>query len=389
MTTIDCPRGWEVDAHREGRLGPMDAQSFDRHCRTCAACTGSLARDDRLRALGKALPVAEPGQLTLKRLRARVLRDVTGGALSVSVAWRPLAMAGLTIALVVMVLSAVRLTSTRPAAGQGGGPVNLPTAPLAGSVIPGVGAVWRQSREGGMERVELEAGSVQVHVRAQTPGERFLVELPDGEIEVRGTTFEVTAVDGSTRHIGVNEGTVVLRLRGSGDLSLGPGAQWSPERARPPISRESKAAPDSEPAAAPSRRVSREVREEDTGASVYSDAIRSFRDGRYDRAAAGFHAFALGHPQAPTAEDASFLEAVSLAQAGRPDAAALAAERHLEGFPRSFRRKEASILVARAASRRGDCDQAFKVLAAWTGTSSDAEIQSALRACRDGGPARP
>ena len=135
--------------------------------------------------------------------------------------------------------------------------MNLPPAPLAGSVIPGVGAVWRQSREGGVERVELEAGSVQVHVRAQTPGERFLVELPDGEIEVRGTTFEVTALDGSTRHIGVNEGTVVLRLRGSGNLSLGPGAHWAAQTARPTISRESKAVEGSGSAAAPSRRPSR------------------------------------------------------------------------------------------------------------------------------------
>jgi TolA-binding protein len=388
MTAIHCPRCWEVDTHREGRLGPMDAQSFERHCRTCAACTEALARDDHLRALGKELPIAEPGQLTLKRLRARVLRDATGGAVSASVAWRHFALGSMIALVMIVVLSAVRFTSRKPAAAQAGGPV-LPPAPLAGSVIPGVGAVWRQSREGGVERVELETGSVQVQVRAQTQGERFLVELPDGEIEVRGTTFEVTALDGSTRHIGVNEGTVVLRLRGSGDLSLGPGAQWAAQTARPPISRESTAVEGTGPAAAPSRRPSREAHEEDTGASVYSDAIQSFRDGRYDRAAAGFHAFALGHPQAPAAEDASFLEAVSLAQAGRTDAAALAAERHLEGFPRSFRRKEASILVARAASRRGDCDQALKVLAAWTGTSTDAEVQTALRACRDAGPARP
>jgi TolA-binding protein len=117
--------------------------------------------------------------------------------------------------------------------------------------------------------------------------------------------------------------------------------------------------------------------------------MRAFREGRYDRAAAAFHAFALVHPKAPEAEDASFLEAVSLARAGRADAAALAAERHLEGFPNSFRRREASILVARAASRRGDCDQARGVLAAWTSDPPDAEVHAALRACDDGSTARP
>jgi TolA-binding protein len=138
-----------------------------------------------------------------------------------------------------------------------------------------------------------------------------------------------------------------------------------------------------------SRRPAREAHEEDTGGPVYIDAIQSFRDGRYEHAAAAFHAFALAHPHAPAAEDASFLEAVSLAQAGRADAAALAAERYLEGFPRSFRRREASILVARAASRRGDCSQARRVLEPWIGTSADAEIQTALRACGDGRPVRP
>jgi TolA-binding protein len=109
--------------------------------------------------------------------------------------------------------------------------------------------------------------------------------------------------------------------------------------------------------------------------------MQSFRDGRYDRAAAAFHAFALAFPQATEAEDASFLEALSLARAGRGDAAALAAQRHLESFPRSFRRKEASILVARAASRRGRCDEAIGVLAPWIGASPDADIQSVLAAC--------
>jgi hypothetical protein len=233
-----------------------------------------------------------------------------------------------------------------------------------------------------VERVELEAGTLRVHVRPQGAGERFLVRLPDGEIEVRGTTFEVTALAGLTRHVGVDEGTVVLRLRGSPDRSLGPGTNWSAPESAPSDAQQAMALPAATARAATlPRRHDGEAQDKDHGAPAYVSAMQSFREGRYDSAAAAFHAFALAFPQATEAEDASFLEALSLARAGRGDAAALAAQRHLESFPRSFRRKEASILVARAASRRGRCDEAIGVLAPWIGASPDADIQSVLAAC--------
>ncbi|MGH7297249.1 MAG: hypothetical protein ACRELB_20085, partial [Polyangiaceae bacterium] len=86
-------------------------------------------------------------------------------------------------------------------------------------------------------------------------------------------------------------------------------------------------------------------------------------------------------PRAPQVEDASYLDAVALARAGRTDAAALAAEQHLARFPASFHRKEAATLVALAASRRGDCARARSVVAEWTRVAADAEVRAALRAC--------
>ena len=268
-------------------------------------------------------------------------------------------------------------------------------SPLAGAVAADPGAVWTQTREGKEERVELLTGTVGVHVRSQGSGERFTVRLPDGEIEVRGTTFEVTVLDGATRRVRVDEGTVVLRLRESSEQKLGPGTIWAKSDAPATGPREVQAAAPrsaalgAEPAAArvvpPAASVARQAstvpRAVDEGAPLYVEAMRSFREGRYDGAAAAFHAFVLAYPRASEAEDASFLEALSLARSGRPDAAALAAERHLESFPRSFRRKEASVLVARAASRRGRCDEALQVLAPWSSAPLDGEVQSVLKAC--------
>ncbi len=397
MTSGGCDRSWEAEALREGRLGPRDVESFERHCRICSACAEGLARDERLRSLVRGLPVAEPGQLALKRLRGRVLRDVTAGNASRSrLSRRQVVFAsslGIVFVAIAVFVGERVVLKTQVARAESARAAQSP-APLAGAVAPSPGAVWTQAREGGTERVDLEAGTLRVHVRSQGPGERFFVRLPDGEIEVRGTTFDVTALDGATRHVDVDEGTVVLRIRGSSDQSLGPGTRWAASESHPSSADEMAVAVGaaSAPAAAIPRRRSGDTHDADglagdDGASVYVDAMRSFREGLYDRAATAFHAFALAYPLATEAVDASFLEALSLAQAGRGEAAALAAERHLERFPRSFHRKDASILVARAASRRGRCDEAFGVLAPWMTASPDAEIQSVLVACGDGGSA--
>jgi TolA-binding protein len=120
-------------------------------------------------------------------------------------------------------------------------------------------------------------------------------------------------------------------------------------------------------------------------ATAYAVALGLLRRHRYDQAASAFHAIVLTEPGTAEAEDASFLEAVSLVRAGRTDAAALAAEQHLASFPQSFHRKEAAILMARAANERGDCSKADAILASANGHSVDAELRSALGPCRAAG----
>ncbi len=226
MISPRCDRVWEAEAHHEGRLGPKDAESFERHCRTCLVCSEELASNARLRDLARALPDMQPGQLAFKRLRARVLRDVTTAVPSrPPSSWRRVAFAasmGIALAAIAGVVGVRASSRTGPQGPAIPVAAALP-APLAGAVAASERAVWTQAREGNIEHVELVAGTLRVHVRPQGPGERFLVRLPDGEVEVRGTTFEVTVRDGATDHIRVDEGTVILRLRGSPDRSLGPG----------------------------------------------------------------------------------------------------------------------------------------------------------------------
>jgi TolA-binding protein len=380
----NCERSWELQVYREGRLGPKDVKSFERHLQACRECKLRNEREERLRVLGGAIGQDDPGELTMRRLRARVLRDVaTGAAPREPRAWTRIAVAAslaLTVggASVWLAHGGSHPKVAAPAAVATTVPIPANVDALAGTITATPGARWTQARQDGVERVTLDDGTLEIHVRAQRFGELFLVVMPDGELEVRGTTFEITVAGGLTTRVQVDEGMIELRLRGRDVVRLERGDVWTPPApvtANVPVKA-------SAPRPAPSVSTDNAIAatSPDDGASGYTAAVELLRAGRGDDAAAAFHAFLLAHPAASQAEDASYLEAVSLARAGRTDAAGLAAEHHLARYPASFHRKEAAILVARAADQRGDCSKARAVLAPWLG-SPDAEVRAAVASC--------
>jgi TolA-binding protein len=380
---------------REERLGAADAASFWRHVKVCSECAAGVARDEQLRALGRSWHAEGPSPLEVRRLRAHVLRDVANAPVRRETPGRrALAVGLLAAAVAVPALAMVLRHPGRPVSGGAqevahasstqGLAVPLQETSFAGAIVAARDVSWSRTREGDVERVYLTGGSLAVHVRPQKVGERFLVVLPDGELEVRGTTFQVAVADGATSYVHVDEGVVELRLRGNEDRRLGAGDSWrgtapavaaalptpaaqAPAQQRLHAAAQGPAAPAQPPLPA-------------SGLDAYAEAMRLLQAGRAEDAATAFHAFAMAHPGAPQAEDASFLEALALARAGRRDAAGLAAERHLASYPRSFHAKEAAILVARAAASRGDCNRARAVLSPWS-SSAGAEVESLLRGC--------
>jgi TolA-binding protein len=376
-----CDREWEIDALHEGRLGPKDAEAFERHVLTCETCKKARARDLHLRELARELPQPDPAALDLRRLRARVLRDVELQN-PTSSTWRKWAtfalILGFSAATILLLIrhrhapptEALVVSNAAPAIASAI-PSSIPESPFAGTVTASDGARWSQSRDGSIERVQLDDGSLQLHVRHQMPGERFLVDVPDGQIEVRGTTFSVVVSNGVTSRIEVSEGVVSVRIRGSADATLRAGENWTRSAA---ISSSIPHVSTSAPVASSSSARH--------GSDEYTADVALMQSGNYDAAAKGFADFLTAHPNAPQAEDASYLEAAALARAGRPDAAALAAEHHLAAYPQSFHRKEASILEARAARDRGDCAKAREILAPWLNAASpDADAVATLRSC--------
>jgi hypothetical protein len=365
----ECGRLWEVDAYRQGRLGEKDAASFERHARQCAACGSKLASDERLGRMARELPErGAPSPLALRRLRVRVLRDVAVGESSSERAawWRGRRAVAVGVVALAAAATAVVVSGHGPRAERGAAPGAAATATVAvpavattsaagpapavyaGSVAELGDARWTQARADGVERVALAGGSVRVHVRPQQEGERFLVSLPDGEIEVRGTTFDVTVAAGATTRVHVDDGIVDLRLAGRPEAHLAAGDTWTAAPSQPvALKAPSARVQPSTSVAAPVLTVPA-PQPVDEGESAYAAAVDLLRDGRNAEAAAAFQAFVIAHPQAPQTEDASYLQAVALARAGRMDAAALAAEQHLARFPGSFHRREAEALVARA-----------------------------------------
>lgn len=391
MKKTPCARLWEIDAHREGRLAANARESFDRHLRSCADCQTQKGRDEELRKLARQLSGRVPGELVVRRLQARLLRDV-----AIGVPARPSHGRGWALAVVVgavglgaWLLVATHFAPRAAVAAHGPPAMRMAAAPerpsgpssegLAGTVVASSSARWSQTRERGIERVTLDDGTIRVHVRPQAEGERFLVSLPDGEIEVRGTTFDVVVRHGATARVSVDEGVVHLRIGGRGTTRLAANEVWNAPAPPTPAAARKPTPVLREPVASPALGVppaAREVARDDD----YASAIELLRNGQYDQAASAFHALGQG-PPAPQADDSSFLEAIALARAGRTDAAALVAERHLASFPSSFHRKEASILVARAASRRGDCAKARAMMAPWTDDSSELNVHTALGPC--------
>jgi TolA-binding protein len=381
-----CERSWQVDALHDGQLTLADVASFDRHRKVCPECDSRAQLGERLSSALPRLPDPAPTDFFLRRLRGRVLSDAATRTRATSMG-RRWGTARLLVGVLGLVAVAVvggnlfrdRLLSSGTS--------------FMGLVTPSPDARWNQTRKGPMESVLLDQGELSIVVRKLQMGERFLVRLPDGELEVRGTAFEVIVQGGATQRVHVVEGRVVVRIRGWDDASVLAGGTW--ERQPPAVAAvgsdpsaptvTTPTAPTPRPASAPQQAPpprSRPHEASNEGAD-YEAAMSLYRSGRYREASEAFHRFAARYEGSGLLEDATFLEALSLEKSGKVEAAALAARQHLQSFPGSFHRKDASILVARAARDRGDCDAARRVLAPWLANPTDAVTGEALGNCAE------
>lgn len=394
--TTACPKSPLVEALRDGRLGPSEIASVERHVAGCAACT-ELSRD--LDRIGASLRAPRPQATPLEHQRARVSlleRAALAPSMGRAAPRRSL----------VYVLAAAMLALAAGAgwaAGRGSAPVAAapPAAPRAAvaetAIRPSDDASFERSRADRVEVVTLAHGTLDVTVRPLAQGERFVVRTQDAEIEVRGTAFRVEAAGGRIRSVAVSEGAVEVRYAGFSAV-IPSGGSWrsndsAPAAAQPaptaqaavdapavdaprpaadapkpvadalkPVAAKvaaiaprpiaARAAPSKdlkrdEPVAAPPE-VAPAVEAPKPAAATPSVASRAFADamsalgrGDYAGSAAQLEAFATAHPSDARADEADYLLAVALQRAGRNADAAAAARRYLTARPSGAHRVEA------------------------------------------------
>jgi hypothetical protein len=355
-----CPRLFEVEALRDGRLTGAEVVRFQSHLAACAVC----AREARaLQGLAEALRsptnVADVDELHVRRERTRLL-----AAFDASLVPAPRGLAQLyspigrapgwlrsaaAVALCSLLAAlAFVLWPARPA------PSRPPGAPLARATEPVTiradsSARWSRQVEARLDEIVLESGALSIRVDHAALQRRLLVILPDGELEDIGTIFSVSADAGHTTRVTVQEGSVVLRLHGKPTLALGAGDSWSPPASTAAALLQSTPAPaptrrsvKATPSATPAPR--RSTPDADPSAD-FRAAMSAFNSGDNTRAATRFADFLSQHPRDMRSEDAAYLRILALQRAGNSAAAQQAAHEYLSRYPRGFRHAEVEGLL--------------------------------------------
>ena len=358
MTRDPCKRSWEIEALDDGRLSDKDRASFERHVEACQDCARGI---ERLRALGavlSGLPAPEPTELERRRARADLLTRANEGMVGGnrrSARWAGLVLAP---ALVALALVAVIVAGRR-----GSSPAPVAATPAASAPLFEVAGVdhadFSTERVDAISRVSLRSGTASFHVEHVKPGARFLVALPDGEVEVKGTRFVVDVTGGHTRSVTVTEGVVAVRIVGF-DGVLRAGERWPRSEvvtlpAPPPASA---AIPGAAPLSAPTSSAS--ARRPPVSAAVaqvparplpgprFAEAMGAFNAGDYGEADRLFVAFFREFPSDTRAEDALFLLADARARRGDTAGAKVAARAYLQRFPNGLRAPAAERLAGEA-----------------------------------------
>ncbi|MES1186210.1 MAG: FecR domain-containing protein [Myxococcales bacterium] len=344
-----CPRLFEVEALRDGRLTGVERSRFESHLSVCGACAREAhalrTLADELRSAGDG---ADSDELHVRRERTRLLAAFDEGL--VPSARPPRFRLWLGAAAAVLVLGAVVAAfvgwPVRPAPRAALSPAPEPITVRADS-----SARWSRRSEAGIERVVLDSGALSIRVDHATSQRRLLVVLPDGELEDIGTTFSVSAAAGHTTRVTVQDGSVVLRLRGTPPIALGAGDAWSPPPL-PAVAASAVATPS--PAAssatlmmpaAPSAKHAVAAATDSDPSADFRAAMASLDSGDNATAASRFAAFLARHPQNARAEDAAYLRILAFERAGNSAATQRAARDYLARYPHGFRHAEAEALA--------------------------------------------
>jgi ferric-dicitrate binding protein FerR (iron transport regulator) len=225
------------------------------------------------------------------------------------------------------------------------------------NVLLGEGTDATVDAEGATQVVRVDRGTIDLRVAKLATDQRFLVQTPDAQVEVRGTQFRVSVVDSdplcgaATRtRVSVSEGVVVVR-RGAGEIRLTPGQQWpvgcdrtsagAGSREEPAVSGAPRSSVSASSGLAPNTPKLSQQNE------LFGRAVDAKRRGDTAAAVAAFERLITNYPNGPLAESAA-LERMRLLRTADPALAAVAARQYLARYPNGSNRAEAQAILAEA-----------------------------------------
>ncbi|HVY32278.1 MAG TPA: FecR domain-containing protein [Polyangiaceae bacterium] len=226
---------------------------------------------------------------------------------------------------------------------------------------------FRVESQGSTQRFSLQHGELVAHVAKLTNAQRFIVDTPDAEVEVRGTRFRLRVVEqpeacgaGTRTRLEVTEGAVEVRIASQNAISVKAGDVWPTDcsgaadttqasDAAPPATHAGAASqkhevrpPASASAPAPTteaERASALTAQND----LFAEGVAKGRQGDPSGALRAYQDLMSRFPGSPLAENA-MVERMRLL-AATPDGAA-EARRYLKRYPHGFAVGEAKKLLA-------------------------------------------
>ena len=350
----NCPRQFEVEALREGRLSGAEVNHFRNHLRSCSACAREMQALEGLAQALRSIVSSQPlDALHVRRERTRLL-----AAFDASLMTAP-NKRGLKLWFVAAAGWSVLLAAGWLVWKPGRSPGPPTSSLLAVNVQAAATTQWSRQADNQLETITLESGTLSIRVDHRLAHRALRVVLPDGELEDVGTTFSVSAVADHTTQVTVQDGAIILRIRNQPAISLSAGDSWLPAASpapipeEPPIANVHKAkharVPASAAGIAPQAVAASASSSPHAGvaapspvdpATDFRTAMSAFTSGDNVRASNLFGAFISQHPNDARAEDVAYLRVLALQRAGNSPAMKDAAADYLKRYPQGFRNAE-------------------------------------------------
>ncbi len=389
----------------EWRRGAIDA-NLAAHIESCASCRAAWQELDAALRFARELPVDVPSSSHREEVRTALLAMPLPMAIQPRRRRRVSIMIGASVGLglAAVAAAAVAIVVVAP---------HVPEHVAHGTIYPHARALVATTSQPPDEVARLRDGTIDVEVSPLAPGERFRVVVGDGEVEVRGTAFSVTADRDHLVAVNVVHGRVEVRPAGQPTTVLHGGESWHPPEvtaAAPPavvVERAQVAAPapipmsprvaihrPPSPVVVPGHRPSPQLQPapRPADALAYDAAWAALRSGDFRGAADAFGRGLELAPDGALADDARYWRAVSLARLAKSAqsstraaaaAAAVTAFRDVcDGHASSHHRGEASAMLGWMLVDARDLSEAERRFKAAI-DDSNAEVRASARAGLD------